>query len=117
MKATETFLNSVDLSAANKETVRSVLSGCSEAVQEAWIGNLQLKDGRISGTDYGTIQSAITHKEFVELYEAIGYDFAQFSIWYNRQCYRHDPTPRFPGGYLDCDVEPNKTCDPQVCHP
>lgn len=101
----ELFSKVKEVSEGAKHTITKILSGLDKEVVKNWLDKLKVNDGRVAGTFYSDIGARLTFNEFVALYEALGYDFGQMSVWKDWWCY----------GAEGCKRQNGYTCDPNRC--
>lgn len=78
----------------------AILSKVKPSVADDWLDSLLVVDGRVVGTQYALIDDEVSHRDFVTLYEALGYDFAHFDDWMDFSC---DENRCVPHSGFTCD--------------
>lgn len=100
------FLQSIDRPEKSATTISTILSALEPQVLSDWLAKVAVKDGKITGTYYADIKKKLSEKEFVSLYEALGYDFKTQAIWQDWWCY----------GALGCTRQTGYTCNTDTCN-
>ena len=99
------FTKALKLPEESLTTISRILSTVAPGVLSKWLQKVAVKDGKITGTYYADIKAELSEKDFVSLYEALGYDFNIRNIWQDWWCY----------GALGCTRQDGYTCDTDTC--
>jgi len=100
------LLNGTDLEQSAKDVIVRVLNQLDEKIVKSFIENLKIINRRVAGTYYKEVKENLSSADFISLYEALGYDFAQEDHWFDYTC----------DGKKCIDAK-WATCDTQRCFP
>lgn len=100
-------LNALDLEPPAKDVIAKVLNQLDDKIVSSFIEDLKITNRKVAGTCYAGVKDTLSKADFISLYEALGYNFAQEAIWSDHGCTYQDR----------CVPMKTFTCNPDTCFP
>jgi hypothetical protein len=99
------FFDLISTTEESRQKIFKILVSLDAEILKDWLNKLQTKNGKLAGTYYEELAKVLSFRNFVALYEALGYNFEEQGHWMNMWCY----------GSQGCVSQKGYTCSPQTC--
>lgn len=99
------FFDLISTTEESRQKIFKILVSLDAEILKDWLNKLQTKNGKLAGTYYEELAEVLSFRNFVALYEALGYNFEEQGHWMNMWCY----------GSQGCVFQKGYTCSPQTC--